>query len=800
MRALRQPPLSLLLLLSVLAAACGDEPRQPPPPIIQPPAPIIDQPVDLPDEQPDAVIDAPLDGDMMAEEMGCVPETDEALCTREGIECGPLDVMDSCGAARRVASCGDPVTVCMEADTCGGGGEPGVCGCTPTTCESAGVLCGELPDSCGGMLSCDAFCVDAIDTGELHGCAIGSGKLKCWGNNDKGQLGNAKTGQEPNPVDVLNLPASAQALEVAAGGRHTCARLSDTSVRCWGDNNRGQLGVGTTVNSTSPGATAIASGALQVVTGTDHSCAMIRRLNAPAQEGNAVKCWGSNQYGQIGDPELLVKGVNAPAPQDVFGLDQGVTELIAGYHHTCALMIDGTMRCWGRNNFGQLGNLAPNSWITDNIGRQLLQVFGVDRTVLTSDGIDYVLLRQAPVAPPLSDVITMSAGRAHTCALTRSAQLFCWGALSAPSAGSGCPLTLSGVNRLTDTAAMCLYNQEDVNAMLINTASSECAIWPALGADVQSAHPIMSLTLSNGRFGKCGAQPCAPEPINVSCPTGACVLVGSNSQCEAPIAKPDRISVRRAALRPSLIASLDYVEAVASGRDHICALIGGRDTDNDGILDRDELGNVLDPTDTTQNGLPNFRDSDSDGDGIPDRDEAGDADPYTPPVDTDGDGTPDYLDLDSDNDGVPDAMDNCRLVANPGQEPAACADDADGDGVPDASDNCPFVANPDQQDTSSDGVGDACQADETNMVCFGMNGQSQLGEGTDSPKSTPTAVFPDGNNQRVRAQAISLGDAHSCAMTNDNSVKCWGSNARGQIGNSALMRQTSARPFDVRLR
>ena len=159
-----------------------------------------------------------------------------------------------------------------------------------------------------------------------------------------------------------------------------------------------------------------------------------------------------------------------------------------------------------------------------------------------------------------------------------------------------------------------------------------------------------------------------------------------------------------------------------------------RDTDGDTIADLEEVGDILDPADTDDNGVIDALDADSDNDGVNDVIEAGDGQLGTPANDTDSDGTPDYQDLDSDDDTVPDADDNCRLVANPPDIPGgeqldadmngigdACQGDTDGDTIPDSIDNCDTTASLDQNDEDMDGLGDPCDGDidgdgDENMV------------------------------------------------------------------------------------
>lgn len=819
--------LVVAVLSANVVAGCSDEPPKfEPKPVDQKPKDMATAdmpPQDMGDMADMPQVDMPVDqGHDQGPDMTdmCVAETNPQFCQRNSYECGMLTAADNCGAQRTV-DCGNQALVCDENETCGGSGTAGQCGCTPTTCDAEGVLCGQIPDSCGGMLNCDSYCVDSVESGTDHACAIGSGKLKCWGSNQGGQLGNGSTQQANNPVDVVDLPANVQVIQVSAGGRHTCALLSNTAVKCWGNNDRGQLGVGTTVDASKPGDSAIVSGAVQVVAGDEHTCALVQKPNVPVQEGYGVKCWGSNEFGQIGDPSLFVVGVNVPAPKDVVGLgDRGVLELAAGSHHTCARMVDGTVSCWGRNQFGQLGNLAPNAWATDLIGDKLFPFFGWDKDIsVTQNKFDYFVMRQSYVKPAISDVIALTAGRGHTCALTRGRELFCWGALADRAGGNAgtCMARARGVKTVNNNTQLCAYNVQTIADDVISYSPQECAIFPDSYSSTPGSVPLAQFTVQmNSSYGTCGPQTCQGQMLDVICPSGTCV----SGRCQLnnfdgafPNAGPyslrmNTVYLSKAYLTPKRIDAFPYVESISSGRDHVCVLVEGEDTDQDGILDRHELGsNVLVPRDSDSDTRADYRDTDSDGDGVSDKIEAGDDDLGTPPVDSDGDNTPDFLDDDSDNDGIKDGVDNCRIVANADQADAdndmigdACQGDVDGDTIADDVDNCLRVANTSQDDVNNDGIGDVCQVFDSNVFCFGINESSQLGNGSNSPAAQPALVLYDANDKLVRARRLGMGGQHSCVVVSDNNVKCWGSNKTGQIGNSALMREISAKPFDVKLK
>jgi alpha-tubulin suppressor-like RCC1 family protein len=186
--------------------------------------------------------------------------------------------------------------------------------------------------------------VTSIAAGSSHMCALTTdGSLWCWGANFSGQLGDGTNVNRNTPVKVSGLLGGVS--EVAAGSEHTCALTKGGALACWGANFSGQLGDGTNVNRNTP--VMIVSGLSRTVTGiaagSEHTCAVVP---------GAVKCWGANFSGQLGDGT----NVNRGTPVNVFGIAGGVSEIVAGSSHTCALSTSGAMVCWGANFSGQLGD------------------------------------------------------------------------------------------------------------------------------------------------------------------------------------------------------------------------------------------------------------------------------------------------------------------------------------------------------------------------------------------------------------------------------------------------------------
>ncbi|MNU63904.1 putative Ig domain protein [compost metagenome] len=185
-----------------------------------------------------------------------------------------------------------------------------------------------------------------VAVGSDHACALSTGgAVKCWGLRTNGRLGNGSvaTTAVSTPVNVTNMTSGAKA--IAAGTDFTCGITSTSGVKCWGNNTSGQIGNGTTTQApTAVDVNGLTANVKEIAAGSSHACAL---TNA-----GAVKCWGNNASGKLGNGLTL----NSSAPVDVVGLDSGVVSITAGPSHTCALMSTGDYKCWGANGSGQLGD------------------------------------------------------------------------------------------------------------------------------------------------------------------------------------------------------------------------------------------------------------------------------------------------------------------------------------------------------------------------------------------------------------------------------------------------------------
>ena len=179
-----------------------------------------------------------------------------------------------------------------------------------------------------------------VTVGEFHSCLLFTdGSIKCWGKGSQLGVNSAFTAFAPH--DALNL---GKAVQVSAGFDHTCALLADASVQCWGGNSSGQAGNGRTyLIEATPVVVQGVTDAVQISSGDAYTCAVL--------SNGKVTCWGANDFGQLGDGSTS----SHSAPVDVVGITTAV-QISTGQNHTCAVMMDGTAKCWGRNSSGELGD------------------------------------------------------------------------------------------------------------------------------------------------------------------------------------------------------------------------------------------------------------------------------------------------------------------------------------------------------------------------------------------------------------------------------------------------------------
>ena len=297
-----------------------------------------------------------------------------------------------------------------------------------------------------------------VSAGGNHTCGVTSaGIAYCWGENGSGQLGNATTTNSATPVPISGGLGFAT---VSAGGNHTCGVTSAGSAYCWGSNSAGQLGNGTTINSATlvpvSGELRFVKGftsdALDpsISSGGSHTCG----IDIKTTGDRTIYCWGNNDAGQLGNGTL----VNSSVPVAIEIIDHW-SDLTAGSNHTCAVLIRGSPLtvlfdyCWGDNSSGQLGDgtttnraapvLLPTGFAPLSAGTlyscaALLTgpfCWGNNGAGQLGNGTMTNSATPVPVSGGL-DFATISAGGRHACGVTRSdpisspaaaGAVYCWG-------------------------------------------------------------------------------------------------------------------------------------------------------------------------------------------------------------------------------------------------------------------------------------------------------------------------------------------------------------------------------------
>ena len=270
----------------------------------------------------------------------------------------------------------------------------------------------------------------AVSAGGQHTCALTSaGGVECWGSNVGGELGDGITPPSPIPVAVTGLSSGVKA--ISSGFLFTCAITNAGGVECWGDYLFGAAETPTSVSG-------LTSGVIAIATGFGHTCALTNV--------GGVDCWGYNTYGQLGDGTTY----NYSAPQPVVGLSSGVTSIAAGDQHTCAILSSGSVECWGYDYYGQLGNGTSGPGVFSPV--------------------------PVPVTGLSGDVTAISGGDSHTCAITTSKSVECWGFNAEGQLGNGTttyssvPVPVTGLSSGVTTISA----GYDHSCALTSGGSAEC--------------------------------------------------------------------------------------------------------------------------------------------------------------------------------------------------------------------------------------------------------------------------------------------------------------------------------------
>jgi alpha-tubulin suppressor-like RCC1 family protein len=386
----------------------------------------------------------------------------------------------------------------------------------------------------GGSTSC------AFDTNDAYRAAVW-----CWGNNNAGQVGDGTTATRTLPTLGLRVfvdpppVALAGATALAVGSYQACAVMPDGTVRCWGDNSVAELGDSTAaVRSTAVRVRRLA-GAATIAAGSAHTCVITT--------GGEVRCWGYNFNGQIGDGTTNHR--STPVPVRDLG---AVSSIAGGLSHTCAVMADATLRCWGLNDNGQLG----------------------DGTIKD---------RTRPVAVSgIAGVTAVAPGGMHTCAVRTDGTAWCWGNNDLGQLGDGTfvlrrtPVQVAGVRGAVAIASAATYS-----CALLGDGHVTC--W-GLGVPASPGGAVGSIGLAvsaAAAFDEVAPPPAVVDGVAGATAIGlgdahACALVaggtvtcwGDNSVGQLGTGSTD------IAAGPVQVTGLSGVTALGVGGTRSCALVG----------------------------------------------------------------------------------------------------------------------------------------------------------------------------------------------------------------------------------
>ena len=321
--------------------------------------------------------------------------------------------------------------------------------------------------------------VQQLSLSSAFSCALlEDGTVRCWGSGGNGQLGYGDTNDVSDdigetPAGAGPVPLGGDVVHIDSSVDHSCAALEDGTVRCWGaggaklgygDGDTGEVGAEQT--PAQRGVVDVGGRAIQVAVGGDHSCALL--------EGGDVRCWGAPTMIANGEAFFPIGDNEAPSTTPITPLGGRATHITAGDLHTCALLEDMTVRCWGVHSSGQLGygdeetvgdNETPAERGAVDVGGDVLQISAGDRhtcAVLTDRTVrcwgqgtsgrlgygntDHIGDNETPGSLPDpvdvgGDVEFIAAGGHHTCAFLTTGALRCWGLNSEAALGYDIPTT-----------------------------------------------------------------------------------------------------------------------------------------------------------------------------------------------------------------------------------------------------------------------------------------------------------------------------------------------------------------------
>ena len=592
-----------------------------------------------------------------------------------------------------------------------------------------------------------------------------TGALQCWGYNGEGQVGDGTTTNRYSPVDVTGL-GSGVSNQIGIGLNSVCAVLNNGMLKCWGNNTNGQLGNGTTTNSSTPTlVSGFLSGASRISVGGSTACVI--------NTSRALYCWGLSTDGQMGTGSTTKSLTPTPLPS----MTSGVTQVSLGLRSACAIILGGAVKCWGYNGNGELG---------------------INSTTGTN----------TPVALPTltTSVQQIDMGGYGGCAVTGTNGAKCWGLNTNGQVGDGTVIT-----RLVPTDVTGLTSGV---SQIGSGTSHACAITTALtvqcwGLDTSgqladgivtqrtTAQIVTNLIVGNGNVPAFN-QTCALTTA------GGIVCWGNNGKGQLGNGNKNNQSTP-----VDVVGLTTGVMQVAAGRDFTCAVTTGNKAKCWGSNQLGQLGTGGTTDSLTAvdvNGLTGNTKAVAAGDGFACAIQS----QSNGNVWCWGDNTYGELGNGTTTSSlVPVQVTGLGANVNAiaaGFGPTACAllstgnlkcwgynsNGQVGDGTTTNRLVPTDVSGMTSGVTSFDvGPNSACAVISTGAAkCWGYNGNGQIGNGTTTQSLVPTQVtgLTSGVTQ------IAVGYYHACAVINTG-VKCWGNNLYGQVGDGTTTSRLS--PVDA---
>ncbi len=574
-----------------------------------------------------------------------------------------------------------------------------------TTAESTTGMCDTLEPSSTAIANSPALEGWAsISVGYYHSCALKSdGSAYCWGNNEYGQLGNGSTNSSLNPVavDMIGVLSGKTIKSISIGKYHTCAIASDDRAYCWGYNNFGQLGNNSNTQSANPVAV-YSTGALsgltikEVSSGWNHNCVIA--------SNDQSYCWGLGENGQLGN--FSSSNQKVPVAVKTDGVLSGLTvkSISSGGMHTCVIASNDSGYCWGASSYGQLGKYINGS-----------PSYPVGVDVITGKTLK-----------------TISAGGRHTCAITNDDLIYCWGMGTYGQVGNNTntekissPVAVNTGGVLSGKTIKSIATGMNSTCVVASDSQVYCWGWNVNGqlgidsADFSSLIPVAVNNLSGKTIkaisGNNGGSMCATTSNNnVYC-------WGDNGYGQLGNGANSNNIKLPGAIDTSGALNGKTIKVLSAGEFYNCVIASDDKAYCWGQNDYGQLGN-----NSTNNTA------------------------HPTPVDTSG------------------LLKNKTIKAisaSKGNNKHTCV-----------------------------------IASDDNAYCWGQNTYGELGNGrtTYSGATTvPVAVDTTGYLSGKTVKALSVGSFHTCVIASDDQAYCWGWNSSGQLGNNSTTNSSLPVPVDA---